>query len=68
MTYAPRLSASEYPAKSLLSISVKGLLLTGAGAGIGRVAEPWGKLTLETDGDLYQHHEKRLGHGQKPGG
>ncbi len=68
MTYAPRLSTSEYPAKSLLSISVKGSPLRGAKPGIGMVTEPRGKLTLEIDGDLYQHHEKRLGHGQKPGG
>lgn len=47
MTYAPFLSAFEYPARVLSSFPVKGLPSTGAGPGIGMVAEPRGKITLE---------------------
>ncbi len=47
MPYAPIHSASEYPARSHPPSPVKGWPLTGAGPGIGIVAEPRGKITLE---------------------
>ena len=68
MPYSPILSASEYPARALSPFQLKELLLTGAGPGIGIVAEPRGKIALKIDGYLYQDHEKRLGQDQKPAG
>lgn len=47
MTYAPFLSAFEHPASALSSFLVKGLPLTEGEPGIGMVAEPKGKITLE---------------------